>query len=98
MKYITYCNNHFLNIVTFFWHLKVKGDNYRRTKEGNAGNYTFEVGFDLFSKNPKGNTYKMLDEWWLVDSGDVVSELPDPTIVKVTSKRYNFVWPEGCLY
>ena len=75
--------------------LKVKGDNYRRTKEGEIGNYTFEVGFDLFTRNPKGGQFKELDEWWLIDMADIVKELPDPIIVKVTSKRCNFVWEEG---
>ena len=72
--------------------MKVKGDNYRSTKEGEVRNYTFEVGFDLFMRNPKGGQFKELDEWWLIDMADIVKELPDPIIVKVTSKRCNFVW------
>ena len=86
-----------LKHILHFLHLKVKGDNYRRTKKGEAGNYTFEVGFDLFSKNPKANMYKQLDKWWLVDSSDIVKALPDPKIVKVTSKRFNYVWKDGVL-
>ena len=33
-----------------------------------------------------------MDKWWLVDVADIGTELPEPTVVKVTSKRYNLVW------
>ena len=72
--------------------LKVKGDNYRRTKDGEKGLYTFEVGFDLFTKNPKTGNYKKMNEWWLVEMTDIVHELEEPTVVKVTSKRFNYMW------
>ena len=74
--------------------MKVKGDNYRKTKEGERGSYIFEVGFDLFTRNLKQGHYKELDEWWLIDTVDIVHELTDPDIVKVTSKRFNYVWKE----
>ena len=50
------------------------------------------MGFDLFTKNPKAGHYKQLDEWWLIEMADIVQELADPKIVKVTNKRFNYVW------
>ena len=78
--------------MNYYFDYKVKGDNYRRTKEGELGNFTFEIGFDFFSRNPKGGHFKQMDKWWLVDVADIGTELPEPTVVKVTSKRYNLVW------
>ena len=74
--------------------LKVKGDNYRKTKPGEKGNFLFEVGFDLFTCNPKQGYFKELDEWWLIETIDIVDELPDPELIKVTSKRFNYFWKE----
>ena len=59
------------------------------------GNYTFEVGFNLFRRNAKGGHYRELDEWWIVDVSDIVQKIPDPKVVEVTSKRFNYVWDDG---
>ena len=40
------------------------------------------------------DTLKELDEWWLIDMADIVQALPDPRVVKVTSKRCNYVWED----
>ena len=77
--------------------LKVKGDNYRKTRPGEDGSFMFEVGCDLFVKNPKGDSYKEMDKWWLLDIDDVVKEMSDPVVVKVTSKRCNFLFSDSVL-
>lgn len=87
-----YWTEYFKGFCDFFFDLKVKGDNYRRTKDREKGLYTFEVGFDLFTQNPKTGNYKEMDEWWLVEMTDIVHELEEPTVVKVTSKRFNYMW------
>ena len=76
---------------------KVKGDNYRRTKGDEEGAYTFEIGCDLFTKNPKGDTYHEVDKWWMMDVGDIVQEMNDPVVVKITSKRCNFIFKDNLL-
>ena len=74
---------------------QVKGDNYRRSK--NADEYDFEIGCDLFVKNPKSESYKKMDKWWLIDSNDVLEKLKEPVVVKVTSKRSNFLFDSAKL-
>ena len=77
--------------------LKVKGDNYRKTRHGEAVSFTFEIGCDLFAKNPKGESYKEVDKWWLLEVGDFVKEMNDPVVVKVMSKRCNFIFSDSLL-
>ena len=77
--------------------LKVKGDNYRCTKDEEQGAYTFEIGYNLFHKNPKGDSYHELDKWWLVDFDEIVRETNDPVVVKITSKRSNFIFKDKLL-
>ena len=77
--------------------LKVKGDNYRKTRHGEQGLFTFEIGCDLFTKNPKGESYKEVDKWWLLEVGDFVKEMNDPVVVKVTSKRCNYIFSDSLL-
>ena len=51
----------------------------------------FEIGCDLFTKNPKGDAYKEMDKCWLIDTGDVIKPLEDPEVVKVTSNRSKYI-------
>ena len=77
--------------------LKVKGDNYRWTKDEELGAYTFKIGCDLFHKNLKGDSYHELDKWWLVDYDEIVRETNDPVVVKITSNRSNFIFKDELL-
>ena len=71
----------------FNFKLKVKGDNYKKNDDGSFG---FEVGFDLFSQTGCSGTYKPMDEWWMVDTIDIVKRINDPHIEKVTSNRVKY--------
>ena len=42
----------------------------------------FEIGCDFFMKNPKGDAYKEMDKWWLIDMADIIKPLEDPEVVK----------------
>ena len=77
----------------FYINLKVKGDNYRRTETGEEGNWTFEIGCDLFSQ--KGNAFTESDKWWLIDMQDIFKPLNDPLVVKVTSNRIKYIFSDG---
>ena len=68
-------------------YLKVKGDNYKKIDDG----YTSEVGCDIFVK--KGDSYKIEEKWWLFDTCDVMKEIAEPTIVKVTANRIKYIFP-----
>ena len=59
--------------------------------------YDFEIGCDLFVKNPKSESYKQMDKWWLIDSNDVLEKLKEPVVVKVTSKRSNSLFDSATL-
>ena len=83
--YINYCTS--IYII-----LKVKGDNYRRTREGEDGNWTFEIGCDLFKR--KGDAFTESDTWWLIDVVDIIKPLNDPQIVKVTSNRIKYIFDD----
>ena len=48
-------------------------------------------------KNPKGDSYKEMDKWWLLDLDDIVKEMNDPVVVKVTSKCCNFLFSDSML-
>ena len=76
-------------------YFKVKGDNYRRTKSTEAGSFAFEIGCDLFVK--KGENYTEMDKWWLLDVDDMMKEIEDPVVVRVTSKRSNFIFKDSWL-
>ena len=52
----------------------------------------FEIGCDLFTKNLKGDAYKEMDKWWLIDTADVIKPLEDPKVVKVTSNRSKYIF------
>ena len=57
----------------------------------------FEVGCDLFARNPKGGSFHLLDKWWLIDTTDFLQAIDDPIIVKVTSKRFNYIFKNKLL-
>ena len=59
---------------------------------GEPGNYTFELGCDLFTR--KGDGYLIMEKWWMIDSTDILGELEDPKIVKVTSNRCKYVFKD----
>ena len=61
------------------------------------GNYMFEVRCDLFERNPKGGSFHIMDKWWLIDTQDFLKEMPDPVIVKVTLKRFNYIFDDKSL-
>ena len=42
----------------------------------------FEIGCDLFERNPKGGNFHLLDKWWLIDSTDFLKDTEDPVVVK----------------
>ena len=67
--------------------LKVKGDNLKKNDDGT---FDFEVGFDLFAETGRSGNYKPMDEWWMVDSIDIIKRIPDPAIEKVTSNRVKY--------
>ena len=69
--------------------MKVKGDNYKK-KEG--GGYTFEISCDLFAQTGRGNNYKPMDKWWLVDHEDMVKKIKDPSIEKVSANRLRYLF------
>ena len=73
--------------------MKVKGDNYRCTKTGEKGNWTFEIGCDLFNK--KGDAFTESNKWWLIDMQDIFKPLNDPLVVKVTSNRIKYIFSDG---
>ena len=50
----------------------------------------FEIGCDLFTKNPKGDVYKEMDKWWLINASDFMEQIDDPEVVKVTSNRSKY--------
>ena len=52
----------------------------------------FEIECDLFTKNPKGDAYKEMDKWLLIDTGDIIKPLEDPEVVKVTSNRSKYIF------
>ena len=56
----------------------------------------FEIGCDLFERNPKGGNFHLLDKLWLIDSTDFLKDTEDPVVVKVTSKRFNYIFNDGC--
>lgn len=68
-------------------YLQVKGDNYKRSDDGT---YTFEIGCDLFVATGRGNTYKIMDEWWLIDALEVIKELCEPVVEKVSANRVKY--------
>ena len=67
--------------------LKVKCDNYKKNDDGSFG---FELGFDLFTQTGRSGTYKPMDEWWMVNTIDIIKRINDPQIEKVTSNRVKY--------
>ena len=95
MKFFNWLNymNVYINYCTSIYIiLKVKGDNYRRTREGEDGNWTFEIGCDLFKR--KGDAFTESDTWWLIDMVDIIKPLNDLQIVKVTSNRIKYIFDD----
>ena len=52
----------------------------------------FELGCDLFSNTGKCNKYKLMDEWWLIDSDDFIKQIADPVIEKVSTNGIKYVF------
>ena len=75
--------------------MKVKSDNYRCTKGGQDGNWTFEIGCGLFKR--KGDAFTESDTWWLIDMEDMMHPLKDPQVVKVTSNRIKYIFDDDTL-
>ena len=73
--------------------VKVKGDNYRRARDEEPGNYVFEIGCDLFTKADKEG-YKKMEEWWLIDLDEFINPIDDPVIVKVTANRVKYIFKD----
>ena len=67
--------------------LKVKGENFKRNDDGT---FDFKVGFDLFTQTGRSGIYKPMDEWWMVDTVDILKRIKDPAIEKVTSNRVKY--------
>ena len=57
----------------------------------------FKIGCDLFTKNPKGDTYKDMDKWWLIDTSDFMLKLDDPEVIKVTSNQSKYIFKDDVL-
>ena len=53
---------------------------------------SLKFGCDLFTKNPKGDTYKEMDKWWLINKSDFLQGLTDPEVVKVTSNHTKYIF------
>ena len=66
---------------------QVKGDNYKKNDDGMFG---FEVGFNLYTQTGRSGIYKPMEEWWMVDSIDIIKCVDDPVIEKVTSNRVKY--------
>ena len=67
--------------------LKIKGENYKKNKDGSFG---FEVGCDLFCKTGRGDTYKKMDEWWLIETADICYKIKNPFIEKLSANRVKY--------
>ena len=74
------------NLIKKFLY-QVKSDNYNKNDDGMFG---FEVGFDLYTQTGRSGIYKPIEEWWMVDSIDIIKCVDDPFIEKVMSNRVKY--------
>ena len=57
----------------------------------------FEIGCDLFTKNPKDDAYKEMDKWWLINASDFMEQIDDPEVVKVTSNCSKYIFKDDVI-
>ena len=72
-------STHKLNTINDFW-LQIIGD--RRKKSG-----SYEYGCHFYTPAKKRGAYKLEDQWWFVQNGEIKRKLNDPRIEKVTANR-----------
>ena len=51
----------------------------------------FEIGGDLFQQSGHGNSYTLMDSWWLIDADDIMYRIEDPSMEKVTANRIKYI-------
>ena len=56
-----------------------------------------KIGCDLFTKNPKGDAYKEMDKWWLIDASDFMEQIDDPEVIKVTSNQSKHIFKDDVI-
>ena len=49
----------------------------------------------MFAK--KGECYKPMEKWWLIDSDDVLQPIEEPVIVKVSANRIKYMFPDNLI-